>query len=567
MNNTSDKNDDNTDYLCDEEDEENSIESFENTCKSNSLRSAQESRIKNTSNIPKCDQEKKKNPEKRKPEADSDSNFTGFLKQTSVRYSQFNIASSRVVQQKGQEMDYRDYNYSEYPVCYPSCSWQSCNTNGQDLNARVPYGQGQLESASSSSGEIAQAGSFYSYGKSLPEVGSESNETIVNEPRADTSSACVSSECSNDSCNYCCSMRQPSQPVGSCHYEQRNPGQEHQLNLGQEHQMMPVPMGVDPSTGFPIYCYPAPMNYPGNAMYSMPVMQMDPNQAQRGGDGHNNVEIGSQSSASSSSAENCHPSMASASSNQNPTSFDMEEFMRKYQKSVQQCYATAQQGIQQSFANAQTQQYFNNSPQSTQQYYSNSNEGTNQRFASSNQATQQYCESPIQENQQSSVYQGMQQAFGSPLGAQQYYPSPSLGAQQYFPPSMAMPANNFFGNNTGLMTDLLQTHTVYSSDYKPFANDGNHFNHFPNGIDIGLAPDSRPIYGPVGTAGVAEMSTGGQVYGMGGACEINMNSYPLSQMSYSSPYNYEMPASSPNYIQAPNMVMTSPQFHTGNMGG
>lgn len=95
---------------------------------------------------------------------------------------------------------------------------------------------------------------------------------------------------------------------------------------------------------------------------------------------------------------------------------------------------------------------------------------------------------------------------------------------------MPMPASNFFGNNTGFISDTLHTQTVYSSDYKSFANEGNHFNHFPNGMDIGLAPESLPGYGQAGSPVLAEMSAGGQVYGMGGGCEMNMNSYPLSQM-------------------------------------
>ncbi|XP_052844481.1 uncharacterized protein LOC128257490 isoform X2 [Drosophila gunungcola] len=473
-------------------------------------------------------------------------NLEDICKTNNSLSSQFRIASSQVVEQKGQAMNYRDNNYGEYPVCSPTCSWQSSDTNGENLNPRVACGQGYLESTSSSSSKMSQNGSYYSYGQSLPELDSASNETIVNEPRTD--SGCVGPGCAKDSCTYC---------------QKANSGLEQQFNLGQEQQhMMPVPMGVDPRTGLPVYCYSTPVCYSGNAMYSMPNMPMP--QSQRGGGGHQNEEIGNPFKASSSFSEN------GPSSYHNPSGFDMEAFMQKYQQSVQQCYATAQQslisqstGSQQSYATGQSQPYFNHFPQRTQQHYMQPKEGTHQIFASSNQATQQFYESPNLEYQQIS---GEQQAFSSPFGAQQYYANSSLGAQQYFSPSMTMPATNFFGNNTGFTSDSLQTHTVYSSDYKPFACGGNHFNHFPNGIDIGLAAESCPVYGPVGTAGLAEMSTGGQVYGMGGVCEMNMNSYPQSQMSYSNPYSYEMPVSPPSYNHATNMAMATHLLHDSMNG-
>ncbi|XP_017111758.1 uncharacterized protein LOC108135522 isoform X2 [Drosophila elegans] len=466
-------------------------------------------------------------------------NHQNICKANNSLSSQFRIASGQKVEQKGQAMNYRDNSYGEYPVCSPTCSCQSADTNGEDVNPRVACGEGCLDSASPSSSEMSQNGSYYSYGQSLPELDSASNDTIVNKPMADSPVGCVSPGCSKDSCTYC---------------QKANSGLEQQFNLCQEQQhMMPVPMGVDPRTGLPVFCYSTPVCYSGNAMYSMPDMQIP--QSQRGGGGHHNEEIGNQFEASSSSfSENCH------SSYQNPSGFDMEALMQKYQQSVQQCYATAQQslisqntGSQQSYATGQSQPYFNNFPQRTQQPYSHPKEGTQQMFGSSdNQATQQFYESPNQEYQQVSANQ---QAFTFPFGSQQYYANSSLGAQQYFPPSMTIPETNFFGNNTGFTSDSLQTQTVYSSDYKPFASEGNHFNHFPNGIDIGLAAESCPIYGPVGTAGLAEMSTGGQVYGMGGVCEMNMNSYPLSQMSYSNPYSYEMPVSQPSYNHATNMAM------------
>ncbi|XP_016955227.1 uncharacterized protein LOC108028094 [Drosophila biarmipes] len=560
--NTLEKNGDNTDSLDGEQDEEirqvlNSIESFEDVCKTYKSQSAQELRAQNTSEIPKSDQEKVKTgssencstpkPEKVNSEADPDSDYTGFLKQMSVRYSKFRITSGQVIQQKGQTMDYRDYSYNEYPVGFPSCSWQSPDTSGQDLNTRIPCGQGQVESPSSSTQQMSQNSSYYSYGHSLSEVNSGSDETIVNRPSGPTVTTGENSCCSKDSCGCCCRVRDPVQQTGGCHCDQGSPGQ------GQ--QLLPVPMGVDPSTGFPIYCCSIPGNYPGHPTYSVPAMPMD--QSLRGGGGQHTLSMGSSSrGASSSTAESCLPNGAGASSNHDPSNFEMQDLMRKYQSNVEQFYASAQQGIQQSFANAQTQPYYNSFRQGNQSFYNNPNEGYQQMFGSFNTG-----------NPAGPPYENTQQAFICPLGAQQYYNNPIPGFQQNFPPSMAMLASNFFGNNTGFFTDSLQAQTVYSSDYKPFANDGNHFNHFPNGLDNGVTPESCPICGPAGTAGLAETGTGGQVYAMGGACEMNMNSYPLSQMSYSSPYSYEMPESSTSYVPLTSMAVASPQIQTSQMSG
>jgi len=178
---------------------------------------------------------------------------------------------------------------------------------------------------------MSQNSSYYSYGHSLPEVGSGSDETIVNRPSAPTLTPCGNTCCSKDSCGCSCQIRESGQPNGFCHCNQGNPGQEQQL--------MPVPMGVDPCTGFPIYCYSTPGNYPTNPMCSMPAMQVD--QMQRGGGGQHNLNMGT---TSLSSAESCLPNVASASSNQISNKSKMADFMRKYQKSVEQCYASAQQG-------------------------------------------------------------------------------------------------------------------------------------------------------------------------------------------------------------------------------
>ncbi|XP_017058851.1 uncharacterized protein LOC108099738 isoform X2 [Drosophila ficusphila] len=557
-----DKNGDN-DSLDEEQDDENrealnSVKSVEDICKTNVSKS-------NLQLSPKTDQEKVKSAppttcsiaiqELNNLEMDSDSDYTGFLEQMNVRYSQFRIASGQNVQQTGQGMDYRDYSFSEYPVGYPSCSWESSELNGQDLTSQVSLGQSQVETPSCSNQQTSQSNSFYSYERPLLENGSGSNETIVNKPSTPTFSACgnpglvskpntqtaasCGNPCFSQNSNACCyPMGQPGQPIRYCYSEQGNPGQEQQL--------MPTPIGVDPNTGFPIYYYSSAVSYPGNGMYSMPPMQMERNQ--RGGGQHNMNMDSTSKAASSSSAENAIDS--NVASNQN--SDDMETFMKKYQKCIRDYYASAQQGVQ-------TQQYFNNFSQGTPQYYSNPNEAGHQNFEGLNQESQQdvlgarqFFESSSQENGQS--YQMGQQSFGFPLGAQQYYNN--SGGQPFFPPSMGTPRSNIFGNNSGFMSDSLQTQTVYSSDYRPFSNEGNHFNHFPNGIDIGLTPEPCPIYGPAATAGLAEMGTGGQVYGMGGACEMNMPSFPLSQMSYSSPYSFEMPAS-----------MAIPQTQVGNMSG
>ncbi|KMZ00393.1 uncharacterized protein LOC6738558 isoform X1 [Drosophila simulans] len=558
--NASDKNDNDTDSLGDEQDQEvrqilDSIESLDDVCKTFKSKSVQELNAQKSSEVPKSDQEKghtsaskynsNPKPEKLTSEPDPDSEYTRFLKQMSVRYSEFRIASGQVVQQKGQTMDFRDYNYSEYPVCQPSCSWQSFDPMTQDSTS----GQREMESSSSSPGQMSQ--NQYGYGQSLPEAGSRSDETIVNDPSTTSSAPCESPCCSKETCGCCCDIHS-SQQSGCFQWDQTYPGQ-------QQH-IFPVPMGVDPSTGFPIYCYSTPLNYQGNAMYSMPGMQMD--ESQRGGGGQNNRETGTKCPTSSaSSEENCHSNGDSASFHQSPNNFDMEAFMQKYQKSVQQCYATAQQGIQQSFANAQTQPCFNNFTQGTQQYYNNGTEaGTHSMFASPNQGMHSMLGSPNQD------CQGMQQAFSSSFGAQQYYSNDGLGAQQCFSSSMGMPSPNWFASNTGFMSDSLQNHTVYSSDYKPFSNDGNHFNHFPNGMDIGLASEPCNIYGPAGSPGLVEMGNGGQVYGMGGACEMNMNAYPLSQMSYSSPYSYDMSGgSTPNCIPASGIPMATPQMQASHI--
>jgi len=98
--NTSDKNDNDNDSLGDEQDQEvrqilDSIESFDDVCKTFKSKSVQELNAQKTSEVPKSDQEKvhtsssKYNStpqtEKLTSEADPDSEYTRFLKQMSVR--------------------------------------------------------------------------------------------------------------------------------------------------------------------------------------------------------------------------------------------------------------------------------------------------------------------------------------------------------------------------------------------------------------------------------------------------------------------------------------------------
>ncbi|XP_020801877.1 uncharacterized protein LOC110178927 isoform X2 [Drosophila serrata] len=464
--------------------------------------------------------------EDNQPKSETDNDYTNFLKQMNVRYSQYRLKSGEDNDKEGQTMNYTNYNCSECSGCEgPSCSWQGACRNGQDCTSGA-----QMDSTPYMEQEMPDNGHYYNCGKSLSNLQSVSDETIVNGPRVSASDA---SESPPSSYNVCCPLRRPGQQPAcySCHHGY--PCQEQFMQMN-----MPPPMEIDPNTGFPYFPCSAPVNYPGMGMGPMPGMQMD----QRGRGGQQNEEMSSSSSSGS-------PAVQSSSQDggaNNQSNFNMEEFIQKYQKSVQQCYATAQQGLRQSFAQANGTPYFNQ--QGNQQYFANSNSGAQQMFASQSQAPQFY--DPNQE-----AYQGLQ-TFNSSLDPQQFFNSPgSLGSQQFLTSPMAMPSPNIFGNNTGFISDTLHTQTVYSSDYKSFANDGNHFNHFPNGIDIGLGPDSCPSYGPAASPGLAEMGAGGQAYGMGGAGGMNMSSYPLNHMSYSSPYTFDM--SSPTSGHHPGLGMAN----------
>ncbi|KAH8252014.1 hypothetical protein KR038_002270 [Drosophila bunnanda] len=248
--------------------------------------------------------------------------------------------------------------------------------------------------------EIPENGQYYSCGKPLSNLQSASDETIVNGPRVPTSEASDASS----SYNLCCPLRRPGQqPVCySCHHGYPYP--EHLMQMA-----LPQNMDIDPNTGYPYFPFSAPVSYPSMGMGSMPGAQVD----QRGRGGQQNEDM---NGSSGSSTAQC--SSQEGGSNQSTSNFNMEEFIQKYQKSVQQCYATAQQGLRQSFAQANGQGFFNQPI--NQQYYANSNSGAQPMFSSPTQAAPQFYE-PNQE-----AYQGMQ-AFNSTLDPQQFFTSPGLG--------------------------------------------------------------------------------------------------------------------------------------------
>nr|XP_043069879.1 uncharacterized protein LOC108120354 [Drosophila bipectinata] len=491
---------DNAGYLSDDpEDEENrrilnSMESMGDIHQTYKSKSAQQLRTHPVA-VESCDthQQKAKSilsatcsssrSEEKKCDTNLESDLSSFLKHTSLHYSHIRISSGQEGQETSQAMNYGNYSFNA--ASEPCCSWQSAVTQQQapTLNETV-----------SSADEVIQNGGYYTnYGPSLPECSSASNETIVNQPTmcaAPTAPSMETPSCSLESGCCCSSMRPTEQPPAEYSGQQQNVYQGHQST------------SVDPSTGMAYYVYP------GNGMYPATAMGMNQSQNQ-----YTNQHGGQYTGGGVSNAMTAGPSTTQGSN----AGYDMDAFMRKYQQSVQQCYATAQQGLQQTFAqvNSQYQPYLN--------------------------------------------------SYGQ--GAQPYYVNPIQGAQSYYPPTMSMPASSYFGAGGGFGSDRLQTQTVYSSDYKPYCTDGNHFNHFPNGKDIGLSPESCPGYSPVGTAGLAEMSAGGQVYGMGGGYEMDAGSYPLSHMGYSGSYNFDMPPLSAGYTQAPGVAMVSPNVSNNTPSG
>ncbi|XP_032310210.1 uncharacterized protein LOC6493690 isoform X2 [Drosophila ananassae] len=580
-------NEDNADSLSDDPGEEenrrilNSIESFDDVHKTYKSKSAQQLGSQ-TKAVENCDTDQQKakssssatcssslsSSEGKKGDTKAESDFTSFLKDMSLRYSHFRIESGQGKQEPSQAMNYSNYSLT----CQPSCSWQAAVSQEQSPTVGETV---------TSAVEITQDGGYYTYGPSLPESSSASTETIVNQPTICAAPTAPPPSAEAPSCSLasgccCCPMQPSEQPPTEYSYQQ-------QQNAYQGQQSMNWPMSVDPTTGMSYYVYP------GNGMYPMGLPTMGMNQAQNGGpppaqytgEGGNNTTVAS-------------PSAQSANGG-----YDMESFMRKYQQSVQQCYATAQQGLQQTFAqvSAQSQPYFNNYGQGAQPYYVNPSQAPPHLHGGANKGmtsvsgSQHMFESNNQEAQPAPPsFQGMPQAFssplgahafGSPMGAQQFYSSSTIDAQSYFPqamsmpsPSMSMPASSlsmpassFLGTSGGFANDSLQTQTVYSSDYKPYSTEGNHFNHFPNGMGIGLSLETCPGYSPAGTAGLAEMSTGGQVYGMGGGYEMDAGSYPLSHMGYSAPYNFDMPPLAAAYQQTQGVAMVSPNVSNSTPTG
>ncbi|KAH8315621.1 hypothetical protein KR059_006547 [Drosophila kikkawai] len=521
--NNSDSSKKSTDALKYEKDEHTSkilksMECFEDVHKPNVTKSSQEISLSKSSGSPASEEDNQRSlvskSEEKDTESEANNDYTSFLKHMSVRYSHYLVELGEVKDKKGKKMDYSDYSCSECAACEgPSCSWQVPAENGQDCSsgAQMDYPPPMDMS------EMSEDGHYYSYGKSLPNSQSGSDETIVNEPRRSPSQTSQNPACSVNS--FCCPLRRPGQKPVCYSCNQGYPSQEHFMSSS-----ISPPMEVDPSSGYPYYNYPEPGSYPGMAMRSMGNMQLD--QRGRGGQKSEDTRSGSPPTSS--------PSLAGGANNLNSSAFNMEEFMQKYQKSLQQCYATAQQGIQQTFAQANSQPFFSQPSQGNPQHYPTTNPGAQQMFANPNQATPQYYDNTNQE-----AFPDMQQAFNSPVDPQQFFNSSNLGGQSFMPTSMSMQPPDIFGSNTGFISDTLHTQTVYSSDYKAFSNSGNQFNHFPNGIDIGLGPDSCPDYRPAGYPGLAEMGAGGQA---------NMNSYPLSQMSYSSPYSYDMSSPSPGHL-------------------
>ncbi|XP_070136374.1 uncharacterized protein [Drosophila bipectinata] len=553
---------DNAGYLSDDpEDEENrrilnSMESMGDIHQTYKSKSAQQLRTHPVA-VESCDthQQKAKSilsatcsssrSEEKKCDTNLESDLSSFLKHTSLHYSHIRISSGQEGQETSQAMNYGNYSFNA--ASEPCCSWQSAVTQQQapTLNETV-----------SSADEVIQNGGYYTnYGPSLPECSSASNETIVNQPTmcaAPTAPSMETPSCSLESGCCCSSMRPTEQPPAEYSGQQQNVYQGHQST------------SVDPSTGMAYYVYP------GNGMYPATAMGMNQSQNQ-----YTNQHGGQYTGGGVSNAMTAGPSTTQGSN----AGYDMDAFMRKYQQSVQQCYATAQQGLQQTFAqvNSQYQPYLNSYGQGAQPYYVNPIQAPPPAYmqGSANQASQQFYGNTSQAQQPFS-FQGMPQAFSvplgdqayfSPMGAQQFYSSSSISAQSYYPPTMSMPASSYFGAGGGFGSDRLQTQTVYSSDYKPYCTDGNHFNHFPNGKDIGLSPESCPGYSPVGTAGLAEMSAGGQVYGMGGGYEMDAGSYPLSHMGYSGSYNFDMPPLSAGYTQAPGVAMVSPNVSNNTPSG
>ncbi|EDW29536.1 GL22715 [Drosophila persimilis] len=475
-------------------------------------------------------------------------------------------------------MAHQGYSFSEYPICRNS----SC-------------AQIENDSYMSQSESCFWAGEAGGNSRPLPESGSRSDDTIVNRPGVCGTSggeeqSDISAQCS--CMGSCCCCRMP-EPIG--------PGQELASPGPMTFAPFPfMPMGMPmfcPGNGGPaggMYAMPASANgmyampASANGMYALPAAAAAPTAAMgmdqdavagRGAAGQapSNSEVNSSynnagaspsgySGMSGNAAQPSapmgsypvmpgayHPSMAGPGADQNsqgPDAAAAYDYVQKYNQSIQQFLATAEQNAQQSLAQAQAQAQHANP-----QVFNNLQPGMPPGLATAGaMGAQPY-------------YPGLQEGFGnSSMGPPQYFPNamsmgmPSLQPTALYGMNSASSSSSssssssaYYGSQGlsagGAFNDSLQTQTVYSTDYKPFAAQGNNFNHFPNGIDIGLPADSCPAYGSVGPvpgpgAGVPpEMCS--QLYGMGMGMGMGMDvgnnsAYPLSQMSYAS-YPCEMP--------------------------
>ncbi|SPP77016.1 uncharacterized protein LOC117579940 [Drosophila guanche] len=459
-------------------------------------------------------------------------------------------------QQQGTVMDHQGYSFSEYPICRNSSRAQLAT------DAYMPH-----TSASECCYWSADAGGQSQ--AALPESGSRSEDTIVNHPGVCAAPTSAVGESQSHISTQCC-------PMGSCCFcRMPEQGMPPPQELSSSGPMTYAPFPFMPM-GMPMFCPGNGGPAPNSGMYAMPnggpapnagmyamqtsasangmyaaAMGMDQSSlaGQRGLAGQavnmsqSNAEINNSYDTSSTSgytqstaSMGSHPGMPAAyqpsmagcgsqtdQSCQAPDAAAAYEYVQKYNQNIQQYLATAQQNVQQSLAQAQ---------HATPQVFNNLQPGM---------GAQPY-------------YPGIQDGFSSSMGPQQYLPQPM---------SMSMPAMNptaVFGMNAasssayyaaagGAINDTLQTQTVYSSDYKPIAAQGNNFNHFPNGMDIGLSPDSCSAFCAAETGTGAGAGPGAfvppemcsQLYGM----SMNMGnnqSFPLNQMNYASyPCEMQMP--------------------------
>ncbi|BFF97563.1 uncharacterized protein DMAD_05949 [Drosophila madeirensis] len=477
-------------------------------------------------------------------------------------FSNYRIASGQGSgQHQGTVMDHQGYSFSEYPICRNSSRAQIEN------DAYMPH-----TSASECCYWSADAGGQSQ--AALPESGSRSEDTIVNHPGVCATSTATVGESQSPISTQCC-------PMGSCCFcrmpEQGMPRAQELPSSGPmtyaPFPFMPMfcpgnggpatnsGMYARPATNGGMYAMPNGKPAPNGGMYAMQTstsangmyaaaMGMDQSSlgGQRGLAGQavntsqSNAEINNSCGTSSTSGYTqstasmgsypgmpgaYQPSMAGCGSQTDQNSQGLEaaaayEYVQKYNQNIQQYLATAQQNVQQSLAQAQhaTPQVFNNLQPSM--------------------GAQPY-------------FPGIQDGFSSSMGPQQYLPQamsmsmPSMNPTAVFGMNTAS-SSAYYASTGGAINDTLQTQTVYSSDYKPIAAQGNNFNHFPNGMDIGLSPDSCSGLCAAGTGNGAGAGPGAfvppemcsQLYGM--SMNMGHQSFPLNQMNYASyPCEMQMP--------------------------